>query len=123
VNHSNAFSGTCDPVTVTVHFQSEITGGSAPFAFSWDFGDGGTSADASPAHTYTRFVNYTVSLQVTDTSGDAVTGSESIWPTPHPCPIRVPSFDPYVLAGFTVSAIVGISVLALLAARRRHGPR
>ncbi len=35
----------------------------------WDFGDGATSRDASPAHRYGRVGKYTVALRVTDDAG------------------------------------------------------
>jgi chitodextrinase len=38
-------------------------------AWSWDFGDGATSVDPSPAHTYTQAGDYTVTLTVTDDDG------------------------------------------------------
>ena len=44
--------------------------------YAWNFGDGTTSADANPAHTYAaagnapRTTNYTVSLTVTDNNGN-----------------------------------------------------
>jgi gliding motility-associated-like protein len=37
--------------------------------FNWDFGDGFTSADTSPIHTYTNSGQYTVRLRVTDLYG------------------------------------------------------
>ncbi|MEK6280646.1 MAG: PKD domain-containing protein [Acidobacteriota bacterium] len=38
-------------------------------AWSWDFGDGGTSNEQNPAHTFPAAGDYTVSLTVTDNSG------------------------------------------------------
>ncbi|BBZ31538.1 PQQ-dependent sugar dehydrogenase [Mycolicibacterium confluentis] len=37
-----------------------------PLSYSWDFGDGNTSTDANPTHTYTTKDKYTVILTVTD---------------------------------------------------------
>ncbi len=39
--------------------------------YHWDFGDGGTSTEASPAHTYATNGNYTVCLTITGDCGDA----------------------------------------------------
>jgi PKD repeat protein len=52
-----------------------------PTGWSWDFGDGGTSALASPAHTYTAAGHYTVSLSVTNGLGsdsDAITDAVKV---------------------------------------------
>jgi PKD repeat protein len=38
-------------------------------AYLWDFGDGGTSTQANPSHTYASAGTYTVSLTVTDNDG------------------------------------------------------
>ena len=42
------------------------------FTYAWDFGDGGTSTQPSPSHTYNGFGPYTVCCVVSDTSGTAV---------------------------------------------------
>ena len=38
-------------------------------SYAWDFGDGGTSTDAAPAHTFTAAGTYQVTLTVTDDKG------------------------------------------------------
>ena len=38
-------------------------------SWSWDFGDGSTSDEQNPAHSYTEIGNYTVILTVTDNGG------------------------------------------------------
>ena len=43
--------------------------------YLWDFGDGQTSTQANPTHVYSAASNYTVSLTVTDNSGDIDTDS------------------------------------------------
>lgn len=40
-------------------------------SYAWDFGDGATSADANPMHTYITAGAYTVTLTVTDDVGDS----------------------------------------------------
>ncbi len=69
---------TITPATsLTANFTATPANGIAPLAVSfsgtsagtvtkslWDFGDGGTSAEANPAHTYTAAGSYTVSLTV-----------------------------------------------------------
>ncbi|MET9793832.1 PQQ-dependent sugar dehydrogenase [Streptomyces canus] len=61
-----------------VRFSSEGTSdqdGDA-LTYSWNFGDGGTSTAANPAHTYKKNGTYTATLTAKDTSGR--TGSASV---------------------------------------------
>ena len=65
------FSGTptSGDVPLTVTFTDLSTGGAT--SWSWDFGDGGTSALQNPTHDYTDVLggNYTVSLTATGPGG------------------------------------------------------
>ena len=49
-----------------VQFFGSASDGSAPYSWRWDFGDGFTSAEQNPTHTYTEVDTYTVTLSVTD---------------------------------------------------------
>jgi PKD repeat protein len=53
------------PLAVT--FQDMSTGN--PATWRWDFGDGSTSADRNPSHTYTKAGTYGVTLTVTNAFG------------------------------------------------------
>ena len=59
------------PAPLTANFTSNVTvtGCTDPVSYLWDFGDGATSTDANPAHTYTAGGSYDWTLTVT--SGDA----------------------------------------------------
>jgi PKD repeat protein len=52
---------------LTVKFQN-FSGGQA-LRFLWDFGDGTTSTDEAPTHTYVAEGNYTVTLNMQTTTG------------------------------------------------------
>ena len=54
---------------LTVKFTDESTGD--PKSWSWDFGDGGTSAERNPTHTYTLPGTYTVTLTVSTATDSA----------------------------------------------------
>ncbi len=45
------------------------------FTYAWDFGDGGTSTQASPSHSWPNLGNFTVKLTVTDKDGGVGTAS------------------------------------------------
>jgi len=64
-----AFSGspTSGCVPLTVNFTDESTGEIT--SWSWDFGDGGSSTEQSPTHTYNSAGQFTVSLTVTGPGG------------------------------------------------------
>jgi PKD repeat protein len=51
---------------LTVSFTDTSTDDGTINAWSWDFGDGGTSSLPNPSHTFTAVGDYTVSLTVTD---------------------------------------------------------
>ena len=48
---------------LVVLFRSTSTGN--PSVYNWNFGDGGTSRNASPSHTYLKPGQYTVTLTIT----------------------------------------------------------
>ncbi len=52
---------------LTVHFTNKSTI-EDPKSFVWDFGDGGTSNEENPTHTYAQKGEYTVTLTVIDQS-------------------------------------------------------
>ncbi|UCC18110.1 MAG: PKD domain-containing protein [Dehalococcoidales bacterium] len=50
-----------------------VSGGISPYSYLWEFGDGETSTDENPAHSYDDSGYYTVSLTVTDDRGNTDT--------------------------------------------------
>ncbi len=55
-----------------VQFTNLSTGGLAPLAWEWDFGDGSVSSLQAPSHTYSSAGTFTVMLQVTDFAATSV---------------------------------------------------
>src|SRR5690606_23206309 len=64
-NFTSTNNNTCN-VPATVNFTNTSVGGNS---YSWDFGDGGTSASASPSHTYSTPGSYAVRLIVSNAQG------------------------------------------------------
>src|SRR3989475_712608 len=69
---SNPTSGTA------VAFTAVASGGTAPYSYSWNYGDGATSTSQSPSHTYANPGSFTVSLSATDSLGTVASKSLSI---------------------------------------------
>lgn len=64
-------------VPYTVNFVNNSSGSN--LSFFWDFGDGTTSTQAAPSHTYQNLGNYTVSLRASDPNcSDNLTNSNYV---------------------------------------------
>jgi PKD repeat protein len=61
-----------------IEFDGTATGGSPPYEYFWDYGDGNTSSgDPHPTHNYANAGNYTVIFTVKDSVND--TASDTTW--------------------------------------------
>ncbi len=63
---ANAGAPVSGTVGQAVTFSGSASGGTTPYAYSWNFGDGGSAAGAAAAHTFAAPGTYTVTLTVTD---------------------------------------------------------
>ncbi|HLE47067.1 MAG TPA: PKD domain-containing protein [Candidatus Thermoplasmatota archaeon] len=70
---SFTFSPEIPAVGDPVQFSDTSSGG--PTSWSWEFGDGATSAEASPSHAFGREEVFAVSLTVADATGQADTAA------------------------------------------------
>jgi parallel beta-helix repeat protein len=59
-----------------ISFTSSTSGGVAPYAYRWNFGDGSVSSQQNTTHTYSAIGNYLATVTVTDAS--SATGSNEI---------------------------------------------
>ena len=62
-----------------VTFTATVSGGTAPYSFSWDFGDGSAAGTTNPVtHTYSSKGAKTVALTVTDTASATAMSSQTV---------------------------------------------
>lgn len=86
-------------VPFTAHFNYTGFGASN---YSWNFGDGTTSTQPSPAHTYTATGSYTVSFVVTNTTSCNVPDTATSVITVNPIPTLTIATPPPYCIGDTV---------------------
>lgn len=81
-------------INETVSFSDESS--FAPTSWAWDFGDGTTSTEQNPTHSYAEVGTYTVQLTVENENGsdteikeNYITVEQGIICTSDPCPIEI----------------------------------
>ncbi len=60
---------TTGAIPLTCDFTGSAQGGTAPYTFSWSFGDGQTGSGSTVSHTYTSTGTFTVTMYVNDSAG------------------------------------------------------
>lgn len=95
-----------------VTFNSSCSENAA--TFNWDFGDGSTSTDASPTHTYTTAGDFTVKLEVKDAAGLSNSTTQTITVAASTNPIACFTYSPStdIKAGTAITFHGGCSVNA-----------
>lgn len=78
INYTNAGNNNCEGMTLSFSsaFNNPVNNDVIK-TYSWSFGDGSTSADAAPKHTYATAGSYNVSLNFVTASG--CTGTASVF--------------------------------------------
>jgi len=61
-----------------IQFTGTVYGGVLPYSYLWDFGDGTTSTEENPKHTYEHHGNYTATFTVTDAEGNSSSDTASV---------------------------------------------
>lgn len=73
------FTATPSPVNCqTIRFSSQVSGGTGPYTYAWDFGAQGTSTLSNPAFTYPSPGQYVACVTITDATGCSLTRCRSV---------------------------------------------
>src|SRR6266851_5446011 len=76
---------TSGQVPLNVAFTGTATGGTPPYGYSWNFGDGSAASTLqNPSHTYGSAATYTATLTVADSSAPVKTATSSVTITASP---------------------------------------
>ncbi|HUI38613.1 MAG TPA: PKD domain-containing protein [Thermoplasmata archaeon] len=106
-------------------FYANVTGGTAPFVYAWVFGDGNTSASASPVHSYAKAGTYTVTARINDSGGGSTEASITVTvgaPSSPPAGAAASSTPTWFWAAIAGIIAVGGVGTVLLVLRSRKGP-
>ncbi|MGC8725115.1 MAG: PKD domain-containing protein [Thermoplasmata archaeon] len=76
-------------VPLNVSFSAQVSGGNAPYTYTWSFGDGNSGTGVSVSHVYNQIGNYTVTLKVSDSSGNTATSNTVIKVIPNSVALNV----------------------------------
>lgn len=106
VTGPTATAGTVGATTGNIDFSVSFTGaaagGTAPYTYAWDFGDGSTSTSQNPTHIYTVAGVYTATLTVTDDSTEGLRDTDTVTITAQP--ESTPASGPVVIEAVDFSA-------------------
>lgn len=95
---------------LTVHFSDASSG--VINSRAWDFGDGATSTETTPAHTYSVPGTYAVSLSVTGPGGTSTATQPAFITVSYPAPA----------ASFAATGLAGTAPLAVVFSNASTGP-
>ena len=73
-----SFVSQCDGTGIPFTDSSIPFGSNTITDWNWDFGDGNTSAQQNPTHTFATSGTYTVSLEITSSDGCSVSSSQQV---------------------------------------------
>jgi len=76
-----------------VQFNGTGIGGYRPYTWHWNFGDGNSSTDRNPTHTYLIPGNYTVILTITDNTSNTTEDTTFAWIQESNSPPDKPSIE------------------------------
>lgn len=111
-----------------VPFTANATGGTRPYNFTWNFGDGTPpSYAANPSHTYAHPFQglYNVTLKVVDAKGTSATDTQRLLFLYPPCAIQPGAGPSFGLSGLllilaALALVIG-TVVWFAIGRRRVG--
>src|SRR5436853_6116664 len=76
-----------------MRFDATASGGTSPYSYSWNFGDGTTSTGLEVFHTYTSPGTFTVALTINDSGSPQQTATaQKIITVTNPPPVLTASF-------------------------------
>jgi PKD repeat protein len=105
--------------SLAVRFTASAVGGVPPYSYSWVFGDGGTSSEASPTHTYASAGIYTAKLTITDSRSTTSTFETTITVSKK---VGLSNLQLFIGLG-SLGAVVAVGATAVFLSRKNTAQR
>lgn len=104
----------------SITFTGMANGGTPPYSYNWNFGDGNIGSGSSIVHAYQSANNFTTTLTVTDTAGATATSTQTVTVAAGGIGSPIVSLPTLYLA--LGGLVIGLLVMSV-AALRRHRQR
>jgi hypothetical protein len=109
-------------VGIAVILNANATGGTAPFSYAWDFGDGARQTGPVASHEYSNAGTYTVTLWINDSGGGHAVEYWVVSVSPAPTVLDLPAVNVAqleLIAAFIILALLVAAVLIMAMRRSR----
>jgi gliding motility-associated-like protein len=106
------FTNQCDGTALPFTDTSVPFGANTVTAWQWDFGDGSTSVQQNPNHTFPNSGNFSVELEITSSDGCSVTSTQSV--TVYENPVADYTFNEACegdITNFTDASTIGVGTI------------
>ncbi|MDE1820217.1 MAG: PKD domain-containing protein [Euryarchaeota archaeon] len=120
---ANGGSTSSSNAPFTVSFAGSASGGTAPYSWSWNFGDGSSSTQQNPTHTFAQTGSFNVVLTVQDAGGNtghSTTVSIQVGVQQNSNPTTDTGTLAILVAGVVIAAVVAIAVVLLILQKRKR---
>ncbi len=106
---SFTFAPSAPNTNQSISFTASPIGGTSPYSYSWEFGDGTTSSIANPTHSYNNAAIFSVILTINDSKGGTTSSSRQITINNTPPPPALTSSFSSLPSSPTTSTAVSFS--------------
>lgn len=101
-------SVTTGPVPLEVNFTAVAGGGTSPYSYTWNFGDGQKGTGSAPTHNFTRSGTYPVNLWVNDSRGNSTHKNVTIVAYP-PLAVTLAASPSLLEKGSSINVTAGVT--------------
>jgi len=118
-----AAAPTAGAVGSPVQLFANVTGGTAPFSYAWQFGDGNDSGSPTPIHTFARSGTFAVNVWVNDSGGGSMHATVTVDVASVTSAGGEPGWFLPALVALVALGAAGVAAVVILTRRRPASPK